>query len=203
MPFSIDKQFSACYGHRVWSQKLNADFTEKGDVSCKCRHIHGHEGLIHVFLEADEIDERGMICDFKELGWFKEFVDNVIDHKFIIDYNDPIFNELVVSAFARASKLEFNNLSQQFFLENHTIAQTVPGVDNLVAGYNIDVSSLEKGTSQYEVLEGYFIVDFIPTSENLSRWVYNIVNAKMSLLGVKTKEVWWNETPKSRSIYKG
>jgi 6-pyruvoyltetrahydropterin/6-carboxytetrahydropterin synthase len=51
----IDKQFSFCYGHRVWSQKLVAEYCETGDTACKCRHLHGHEGLVHVFLEGDTL----------------------------------------------------------------------------------------------------------------------------------------------------
>ena len=54
-----------------------------------------------------------------------------------------------------------------------------------------------------EWFEGFFIVDFLPTSENLSKWVYDCVNAKMSLIDVKTAQVDWFETPKSRSSYRG
>ena len=85
--WKIDKQFSFCYGHRVWSQKLHGEYCESGDTSCKCRHIHGHEGLVHLFLEAGEL-ERGMVTDFKHLGWLKNFLDDNLDHKFIIDLNE-------------------------------------------------------------------------------------------------------------------
>ena len=74
----IDKQFSFCYSHRVWSQELKEDFCATGDNQCKCRHWHGHEGLVHVFLEGDTL-ERGMVTDFKHLGWLKNFLDDQVN----------------------------------------------------------------------------------------------------------------------------
>ena len=92
--WKIDKQFSFDYGHRVWSQELNSDFTENGDTKTPCRHPHGHLGTVHVFLEGETL-ERGMVTDFKHLGWLKTFLDDSVDHKFILDVNDPIFTKLL------------------------------------------------------------------------------------------------------------
>jgi 6-pyruvoyltetrahydropterin/6-carboxytetrahydropterin synthase len=58
---------------------------------------------------------------------------------------------------------------------------------------------MEAGVS----IEGYLIVDFVPTSENLSKWLFDIVNSKMSQIGVKVSRIDWFETPKSRSSYIG
>ena len=49
MKWEISKEFDFCYGHRVWSQTLNIDFSL--DACLKCRHIHGHEGKVIVYLE--------------------------------------------------------------------------------------------------------------------------------------------------------
>lgn len=189
----IDKQFSFCYGHRVWTQKLVADFCEKGDTACKCRHLHGHEGLVHVFLEGDAL-ERGMVTDFKHLGWLKNFLDKVVDHRFIIDKNDPMFGLLVDSV--------YKDLSGKMTPVFKDVV--VPGT-NHVAGRELDLSAVAQlaDTPDYEVLEGYFIVDFTPTSENLSKWIYDCAQAKMSQLGIKVSQIDWYETPKSRSSYRG
>jgi len=202
MTWTIDKEFSFCYGHRVWVQRLNPEYTEKGDTACKCRHLHGHEGSLKVFLEADELDDRGMVVDFKELGWFKTFIDDTVDHKFIVDSNDPMFRKLVIELYAQSVNFEYNNMDSKWFIDNCLVPVVVPGTDK-VAGYSINMSHVKYDTPEYETLEGFFIVNFVPTSEMLSRWVYELVDAKMSKMGVKTKEIWWNETPKSRSIYKG
>jgi 6-pyruvoyltetrahydropterin/6-carboxytetrahydropterin synthase len=189
MGWRIDKSFSFCYGHRVWSQKLESQFCEKGDTSCKCRHLHGHEGLVHVFLEADAL-ERGMVTDFKHLGWLKTFLDDTLDHKFIIDINDPMYNTLVVQLYEEVD----SNTKRHIKLDKVF-------VENKLVGYEINVEGIDSTLPVYETLEGFFIVDFVPTSENLSKWLFDIVKEKMKPLGVKVSQVDWYETPKSRSSY--
>lgn len=189
----IDKQFSFCYGHRVWTQKLEAEYCESGDTSCKCRHLHGHEGLVHVFLEGDTL-ERGMVTDFKHLGWLKNFLDKVIDHKFIIDKNDPMFGQLVDAVYKDLSGKTTPQFKEVY----------VPGT-TWSAGRELDLSGVAQlaSTPDYEVLEGYFIVDFTPTSENLCKWLYDVAQVKMNGLGIKVAQIDWYETPKSRSSYRG
>ena len=200
--WKIDKQFSFCYGHRVWSQKLHGDYCESGDASCKCRHLHGHEGLVHIFLEAGDL-ERGMVTDFKHLGWLKNFLDDNLDHKFIVDTHDPWFPNIVNGSLDFTPEgvkyrptLPFNTTDEKFLPVNSV---WVPGTDHK-AGYTIDASSLS-GPEQ-EVLEGFFFVNFVPTSENFSKWVFDCVDAKMSLIDVTVAQVDWFETPKSRSSYR-
>lgn len=189
----IDKQFSFCYGHRVWSQKLNHDYCESGDTACKCRHLHGHEGLVHVFLEGDTL-ERGMVTDFKHLGWLKNFLDKTLDHRFIIDSNDPMFGNLVDSVYK-----DLTGKTTPKFKD-----VVIPGTP-IVVGQELDLSDIPQlaDTPDYEVLEGYFIVNFTPTSENLSKWVYDVAAGKMKNLGIQVSQVDWYETPKSRSSYRG
>ena len=59
--WEITKSFSGCYGHRVWNQELNSEFSI--DNNLVCRHLHGHEALINVTLEGDSL-EKGMVTDF-------------------------------------------------------------------------------------------------------------------------------------------
>ena len=89
--FEIDKQFDFCYGHRVYNQELDPELSVNG--LCKCRHLHGHNGRLLVGLKAENL-ERGMVTDFKNLECIKVLVDDVLDHKFIAGFEDPLFDEL-------------------------------------------------------------------------------------------------------------
>lgn len=199
----IDKQFDFCYGHRVWSQLLNADYCDTGDACAKCRHLHGHQGEIHVFVEAPEL-ERGMVTDFKHLGWFKNFIDNHLDHKFILDLNDPWFVQIVNAkpVFNESGLLTALSAVQPLNTKNGRELKVrgvyVPGTE-MLAGYEIEVGDLQ-GPEQ-EFYEGFFLVNYLPTSENLTKWMYECVEAKMSLINVKVTKVTLNETPKSRAEY--
>jgi len=191
--FKISKEFNLEFGHRVHTQSLNHDFCAKGDVKQCCRHLHGHSGIVTVSLEADKIDRRGMVVDFKELGWFKDFIDNNLDHKFIIDGNDPLFAALVTDV-----------LPQQKILFNRVYIGGNDGQPQIVgAVVALDLLDIKPETPIYELLEGYFIVDFVPTSENLSAWLFDIVQQKMKPFNVKVSEVSWKETAKSIARYHG
>lgn len=61
----------------------------------KCAHLHGHNYRIHFKLEVDELDLIGRVLDFsiikeKLCQWLEE----VWDHKFLINANDPRFQAL-------------------------------------------------------------------------------------------------------------
>jgi 6-pyruvoyltetrahydropterin/6-carboxytetrahydropterin synthase len=51
--------------------------------------------------------------------------------------------------------------------------------------------------------ESYVIVPFVPTSEQLSRWMYDVMTSLMLSTGVKVHKIEWYETPKSRATYYG
>lgn len=183
MGWEIDKTFEFCYGHRVHTQVLNGDFAD--DLKCACRHLHGHEGKIQVFLTGDKLDNTGMITDFRHLEWLKKKINSVIDHKFIIDKNDPLFDKIVG-----------NNM----VLVKETVVGGSFGQEYII-GYNVDLGNIKKNTPEYEYFEGLFIVDFVPTSENLSKWMADFVDFVMIPLNVAVSKVDWWETPKSRSTY--
>lgn len=175
MKWNISKQFDFCYGHRVWSQELNKEYAL--DECLMCRHLHGHQGKIIVHLESETL-QGGMVTDFKHLNWFKKFIDDVIDHKFIIDINDPLFETLLPHYKEKTHFIQMN--------EN----------------YQIPDLSLVKNESEHirELYEGFIIVDFVPTSENLSAWLLDIVAKKMAKIGIKVSHLEYFETPKSKSV---
>ena len=69
--WTIAKEFSFCYGHRVWSQELLKEFSL--DDRPTCRFLHGHEGKVIVRLSGRQL-ERGMVTDFRHLSWFNQFL---------------------------------------------------------------------------------------------------------------------------------
>lgn len=178
MTWIIDKTFEFCYGHRVWTQKLNGEYA--ADLKCACRHLHGHEGKMMVHLTSDTLDDTGMVTDFRHLEWLKKWINSYIDHQFIIDKSDPLYGQIVGN--------------------RNLIPVLVPGTDH-VAGWHLDLTGLEENTPEYEYYEGFMVVDFVPTSERLSAWMADLVQAKMSKLGVTVASIEWWETPKSRSVF--
>ena len=210
MTWQIDKRIDFCYGHRVWTQELDDGYCAKGENETKCKHLHGHEGSIQVYLESDSLN-KGFVTDFKHLGWLKDFLNEYVDHKFIVDVNDPAFRQIVGGVFTKGEKIETTGDWNQIVeipvlavgdrrielvkigpdLFEEEFGWFVPG------GYN----NLE-GTEK-ELLEGFLLVDFVPTSENLAKWLYEIVDIKMKELNVVTSRIEWYETPKSKSTYFG
>ncbi len=174
MKWNISKEFDFCYGHRVWSQELNPDFSL--DTCLMCRHLHGHQGKVIVHLESSSL-KNGMVTDFKHLNWFKKFLDDTLDHKFILDLNDPLFETLLP---------HFKNKEELFFHEE--------------GFYTFDLNSIKDEPIHIrELYEGYVLVDFVPTSENLSAWLLEIIQTKMNELPIKVSHVEFLETPKSKS----
>ena len=49
--------------------------------------------------------------------------------------------------------------------------------------------------------EGLVIVDFVPTSENLCQWWYEVANKMLNGLGIDVVAVEYWETPKSHCRY--
>lgn len=185
MSWIISKDFEFCYGHRVHTQVLNGEYA--ADLKCACRHLHGHEGKMQVYLApnrekvlGDDLDKTGMVTDFRHLEWLKKWINEYIDHQFIIDKNDPLYNQIVG--------------------ERGLVPVLVPGTD-YIAGYHLDLTGLAENTPEYEYYEGFMVVNFVPTSERLSAWMAEVVEVKMRKLGVRVDRIDWWETPKSRSVY--
>lgn len=174
--WDISKTFEFSYGHRVYTQTLNSDYSD--DLKCACRHLHGHEGKVLVYLQSDKLDATGMVTDFRHLEWLKKWINKNIDHKFILCKNDPLYAKMI----------------GDYQLDPVSIVGT-----HFVAGHTVRLDSITPNTPEYEYYEGFLIVDFVPTSENLSEWMGKIVDAKMCQLKVDTVRIDWWETPKSCS----
>lgn len=178
MKWVIDKEFSFEMGHRVWAQKL-----DRPDLSieteCACKHLHGHSYTIKVFLGADTLDQSAMVTDFKNLNFMKEFVDNVLDHKFMIDVNDPLFEKITGIAFkGKYPPMDWSNLGE--------ICR------------NGNQYPIEPGTEDY--VNSFVVVNFVPTSENICKYLKLYAQYRIGDFATVTAVELW-ETKKSHCRY--
>ena len=196
MKWEISKEFDFCYGHRVWSQTLNIDFSL--DACLKCRHLHGHQGKVKLFLGANNL-KHGMVTDFKHTNIFKKWLDDTLDHKFIIDMNDPLFEDLAGDlCLSEKNKRTFDDLMVTVNTEYNF---AIPDLEQLMALNVWDELRDDQKQAIFEKYEGIIIVDFIPTSENICKFIYEVANKMLKELGIDVVAVEYWETPKSHCRY--
>lgn len=191
MSFNIAKQFDFCYGHRVWVQELEESHALT--THCKCRHLHGHQGKILIHLSSEDLNEQGMVTDFNNLTWFKKWVDDYLDHKFIMDINDPLLRDEVplINELQYSARLGLNDVLQN-------VGESIVKSDLKQIRPSLYTNHLDYVKEKYE---GMVFVDFVPTSENLCRWLYGVVQTKMDEIGVNVDSIEFFETPKSSCVY--
>ena len=181
MRWEIDKSFSFEMGHRVWAQKLDhLHLSISGD--CACKNLHGHSYEIKVFLGADTLDQSAMVTDFKNINFMKVFVDDVLDHKFMIDINDPNF-EIITNIHKDTLPADIINFTNLL-----SIAPVVVN-DNIELN---DALALHWG--------GFVLVNFIPTSENICRYLKEYAQSVIGDVATVTALELW-ETKKSHCRY--
>ena len=57
----------------------------KLEYESKCSNLHGHNWIVMVYCKSEELNEDGMIIDFKHI---KEKISDKLDHKYINDVVD-------------------------------------------------------------------------------------------------------------------
>jgi len=76
--FQISREIEFCYGHRLIGYEG------------KCRHLHGHNGKAIITINAEGLDDQGMVLDFNEIKRIvAEWIDENLDHKMILRRDDP------------------------------------------------------------------------------------------------------------------
>ena len=58
----------------------------------KCSNLHGHNWIVMIYCKSEELDENGMVIDFKHI---KEKISDKLDHKYIneiVDFNPTAEN---------------------------------------------------------------------------------------------------------------
>lgn len=181
--WEIDKSFSWEMGHIVWAQELPHQHLSI-ETNCFCKHVHGHSYEIKVFLGADELDQSSMVTDFKNLNFMKKFVDDVLDHKFMIDINDPNFD--IVTAVSSTDELQ---IVKDYVLQNgnfQNLGQILPS----------PISRMQLHRNSF------VLVDFVPTSENICKYLKQYAQEFIGDIAIVTALELW-ETKKSHARYSG
>ncbi|CAN5913561.1 6-carboxytetrahydropterin synthase QueD [soil metagenome] len=77
--YRVTREIDFCYGHRLLQYEG------------KCRHLHGHNGVAVITLEAQELDARGMLVDFSDIKRHVQcWIDENLDHTMLLCQDDPI-----------------------------------------------------------------------------------------------------------------
>ena len=82
MPYRICKTFEIENGHMLSKHPG------------KCRFPHGHTRKVEFVLEADDLDENDMVCDFKILKEAMESLLDEYDHSMCMNTKDPKYADL-------------------------------------------------------------------------------------------------------------
>lgn len=166
----ISKEIEGDFGHRVWTQNLDEEFA--CTTSCKCKALHGHRfKIVPEIYNEDGLQPDGMVTDFNHFAKFKNWVDTFMDHKMLMDAEDP--------ALCR------------FFPRVYLSKEIVSKYE--AAKYN----SINTTADDREIYDGLVIVEFVPTAENICKWLAVHILPKFLPKGIKVKSLTFYETPKS------
>lgn len=73
--YTISKDFHFSASHQL-------DHLPEGH---QCARLHGHNYVVRIVLEAEELNEDGFVIDYGDLKPFKDFIDNELDHRHLND----------------------------------------------------------------------------------------------------------------------
>ncbi len=73
--FRINKQFSFSASHIL--DRLGKDHP--------CARLHGHNYLVIVYLQSENLNENGFVLDYRDLNIVKEYLDEHLDHRHLND----------------------------------------------------------------------------------------------------------------------
>lgn len=106
---TIVKRLTFCYGHRLM------------DYGGKCRHPHGHNGLLEIELAGETLDPRGMLIDFGEVkAQLVRFVDEQLDHRMLLRRDDPLvkaLSEVGETPFVMSENPTAENIARLVYME--------------------------------------------------------------------------------------
>lgn len=176
----ITKKINFVAGHRVHSQNL-----PKSLGTNKCRFLHGHEYMLEIFITSD-LDESGMVLDFTFFNYLNDFIQRFIDHKFILDINDPLFDSIT----GVTSKLDWSKCLVYYTITEIDGKIELVSTDkekSLFSKFN-RYSLFSKCDRYYEEFsnehkQSFVFVDFVPTAENLCNWFVKIFD-RMKTIGL-------------------
>lgn len=179
----VTKKINFVMGHRVHNQNLPCTLGPN-----KCRHLHGHEYVLEVFLTKELEKDDCMVLDFTFFNYLNELVQSYLDHKFMIDYNDPLFEEITGVSKDSNTRLEFYYIGANGKLVESDGNRTFRGYEAIIREGK-QVPDFIKFQSDSEHKSSFVIVNFVPTAENLCIFFKDIYNKLSSDTGVYPSDV--------------
>jgi len=143
MKHKVTKQYRTETGHRLM------------DYDGLCAHNHGHSYLWEVTATTDELSEKGMVVDFKDLKAAMEHVLKPFDHASVYRHDDPIADYMLAVPstnmdMQRVMVFEWNPTAENFSKYAFEQIQRYLGqerADGAVSIYVVNVRVWETATS--------------------------------------------------------
>jgi 6-pyruvoyltetrahydropterin/6-carboxytetrahydropterin synthase len=79
------------YGHNIG---LSAVFRQPHADHSHCRFLHGYSLAFKFTFGCNELDHRNWVVDFGGLKTLKMWLEEMFDHKVVVDKNDPMLYKL-------------------------------------------------------------------------------------------------------------
>lgn len=203
--YTATKSFEFAAAHRVRNQILHGDMCEgQRRTKAKCRRIHGHNNLVEITLKSDRLID-DMVLDFNMFGFFKDIVDNYLDHHLILD-KDDVTGKIIIDALMH--QVEISEDHPKISLEPSAKLST-PDFEAWTVNMDLRPEQLEDSTARScaEVLDGVTMVSFVTTSENFAKWIAQIFQKKLNeynnthYLDIKVHSVRYSESGKNCAEY--
>lgn len=187
--YTIEKTFTGDLAHRIHNQNLDSKFTEGNSRVLKCRRLHGHTFSLKVKLGSENLVD-DMVLDYNEIGFVKNMINDILDHRTLLSKNDPWFEKVVKTV-------------PEFWNETYG---SLPLINTEWDCEQVDISYI-KDQDIKEFLSSFTLVPFTTSSENISKWIYEIVEKRVNdynyrnKTDVKVLSVSYKETPNSEAVY--
>ena len=69
--YTISKQFTFSASHQLLNLK----------ASHQCYRLHGHNYIVEVELQAEQLNSNGFVRDYNDLDELKNYIDETLDHR--------------------------------------------------------------------------------------------------------------------------
>ncbi len=118
MTYTISKRFDFCASHVL------AGLPE----GHQCGRLHGHNYGVELELGSDLLTPAGFVVDFGEMAMFKDFLDDVFDHRHLNDIlsGNPTAENLARVFFEEAYRMEFPVRAVRVYETPKTMAEFRP-----------------------------------------------------------------------------
>lgn len=182
--------YRLCYAHRVDDHTFSQ--TEKP------RMIHGHTADLSIVVNYSSKDTQFRLVDTAVSEVFT-FMGSQFFNRFFIDCNDPMYYTLVTSLYESVAEklgINLNEVNFDMLRDIHTESEIVVAKEVNLAPFRID-----RNSPIHDVLKSYVVLDFCPSSDNLCKWFYNIVDSIVSPVGAEVEFVEWSSVPNKTTIY--